>query len=73
MKFIKMLPPACESGAFDEDVRQPIMMLMSLMEVLVLEELESLTRRVDSHGPDGGIGVSIGSPDGRVAEGVCRD
>ena len=38
MKFIKMLPPACESGAFDEDVRQPIMMLMSLMEVLVLEE-----------------------------------
>ena len=73
MKFTKMLPPACQSGA-SGDVRQPIMMLTLLMEVLVLEELESLTQRVPIDGrPKGGNDVGIDNPDGRVAEGVCRD
>ena len=51
------------------------MMLTSLMEVLVLEVLETLTRRVpiDAGCPDGGNNVGIDNPDGRVAEGVCRD
>ena len=47
MKFTRMLPPACESGASDKNVKQP--MLKSLMEVLVLEKImESLTRKVST-------------------------
>ena len=66
MKFTKMLPPAS-----DKNVKQP--MLTSLMEVLELEKfMESLTRKVSTVQIHGGIGVGIGSPDGRVAVSVRK-